>query len=52
MGEIFGRVAMIEERLTRIEGALAKVQRDLGYFGLCVNHSLHPGRQHPHWDDL
>ena len=41
----------IEERIDRIESVLAQLQPKLGYFGLCVNQSLHPNRDHPHWED-
>ena len=54
MGALYARVMLHDERLLRIERALSQLQMHNGvpYLGLCVNHQLHPDRDHPHWDDL
>ena len=49
--EIRRSISALERRADLIERALSFIQRDVGYFGLCVNNSLHPDRKHPHWDD-
>lgn len=42
----------IEYHIKRIEAALMTLQdRTRIYLGICVNQSLHPDRNHPHWDD-
>ena len=47
-------ISALEQRLARIESALASLQSTPGvrYLGLCVNQQMHPDRNHPHWDGL